>query len=279
MTECEVLERMKQYVFYHTIPLTEQIQTEGWTTIRPLTDMTLRNLRMLDLRGKRVLDIGCRDGLFSFEAEKLGAAEVIGIDNDPSIAAREFLIPFFRSRVKMHELNLFDLRPETFGKFDVVIFPGVLYHLRYPIWALKLVRDVLNDDGMLVLETATFVDDNQLPLLYCPIGAASPYEPTSCTFFNLKALKDTLFSLGLTVRRVECIANFHLALEAQGVKERLLAALEPAPAKKPVVDRATLICEMTPETIDPNVAAYWDGTHRFHSHTLPATVFRDFQPG
>jgi tRNA (mo5U34)-methyltransferase len=43
------------------------------------------------VRGKRVIDIGCRDGMFSFEAERMGAAEVTGIDNDLSTAAVEFL--------------------------------------------------------------------------------------------------------------------------------------------------------------------------------------------
>src|SRR5262249_7329636 len=150
-----------------------------------------------------VLDIGCRDGLFSFEAEKMGAAEVIGIDNDPSVAAIRFLIPYFKSKVQMHELNVYDLLPTTFGKFDVVIFSGVLYHLRYPFWGLKLVRDVVKDGGTLLLETAVYVDDNKYPLLFCPVGAESPYEPTSCTFFNTKALTDTLYSLGLTVRKID----------------------------------------------------------------------------
>jgi SAM-dependent methyltransferase len=283
MVNCELLGRMKKYQFYHTIRLTDDLQTEGWPVVRTLTDMTLRHLRTLDLRGKRVLDIGCRDGLFSFEAEKLGAAEVIGIDNDPSVAAREFLIPYLRSRVRMEELNVYDLRPETFGRFDVVIFPGVLYHLRYPIWALKLVRDVVADDGVLVLETAVLEDDNRLPLLYCPVGAESPYEPTSCTFFNLKALKDTLASLGLTARRVECLnPTSSSPPPLKGVKAWVKAALgrtpPPEPPKGPVINRATLVCARTPESADPQVTAYWDGAHRIHSQSISPTVFRDYQP-
>ena len=65
-----------------------------------------------------MLDIGCRDGLFAFEAESMGASEVIGIDNDLSKAAVEFLIPFLKSKVTMYEMNLYDLKPETFGLFD-----------------------------------------------------------------------------------------------------------------------------------------------------------------
>ncbi|MSO30732.1 MAG: hypothetical protein EXQ48_07300 [Acidobacteria bacterium] len=51
--------------------------------------------------GKRALDVCCRDGLLSFEAERLASSEVIGIDNDLSLAAVEFLIAFFNSRVRI----------------------------------------------------------------------------------------------------------------------------------------------------------------------------------
>ncbi len=267
MTEAEILERMKKYPFYHTIQLTEQISTPGWEAVRGLVNMTLRNLRTLDFKGKRVLDIGCRDGIFCFEAEKLGASEIIGIDNDPSVAAREFLVPFFKSKVQIVEMNMMDLTPQTYGKFDVVIFPGVLYHLRYPFWALKLIRDIIKDDGQLVLETAVYVDDNKLPLLYCPIGAESPYEPTSCTFYNTKALMDTLFSIGLTVQRVEYLNNAHLHVRPPAtVRDAVTATLGSAGKKpSPNIDRATFVCQMTPQIIDPHVTAYWDGTHRIHT--------------
>ena len=107
----------------------------------------LNALKTLDLSGKRVLDVGCRDGLFSFAAEKAGALEVVGIDNDLSKGAVEFLIPFFDSKVEMYELNLYDLTVERFGKFDVIMLPGVLYHLRYPFWGLKILRDLINPNG------------------------------------------------------------------------------------------------------------------------------------
>jgi hypothetical protein len=68
----------------------------------------MAELHRCDLAGKRVLDIGCRDGLFSFEAEKMGAQEVLGIDNDLSPGATEFLIPWFQSKVRMQAVNLYD---------------------------------------------------------------------------------------------------------------------------------------------------------------------------
>lgn len=203
----EVQRRFADYGFYHTIELAPGVRTPGWPVVVPLVELTLRSLHSLDLRGKRVLDVGCRDGLFAFEAERLGAREVVAIDNDLSRGAVEVLIPFLRSRVRMHEMNLLDLRPETFGTFDVVIMPGVLYHLRYPFWALKLIRDLLSEGGCLVLETALFIDDNRHAVLRCPVETDSPYEATSCTFFNRKGLIDTLGSLGLLPLTFEYLSN------------------------------------------------------------------------
>ena len=94
MDENEIRHRMAAYKnFYHVIRLTESIETPGVRAHVPSQEKVHRAIRSLDLEGKRVLDVGCRDGLYSFECEKLGAGEVIGIDNDVSPAAVEFLIP------------------------------------------------------------------------------------------------------------------------------------------------------------------------------------------
>ncbi len=180
---------------------------------------------------------------------KLGAREVIGVDNDLSPAAVEFLIPYFKSPVRMHEMNLYDLTPETFGKFDVVVCSGVLYHLRYPMQAIKALRDLLPTGGHLVLETAIFAGENEHALLYCPIGAESPYEPSSCTFFNLKGLADSLFSLGLLPKRARC-------------KNNTPPSATFAPNK--AIDRTVFTCQYVPETIDRIVDRYWHATHKTH---------------
>ena len=249
--EQQIRRWMARYNFYHTVRVTDTIQTPGWEVCLPVVGKTLEALRALDLRGKRVLDVGCRDGLCCFEAEKLGAAEVIGIDNDLSPGAVEFLIPCLKSRVRMYELNVYDLTPQHFGTFDVVVFSGVLYHLRYPFWGLKRVKDVLRDDGVLILETATLVDDNRHALLYCPVGAESPYEPTSCTFFNLKGLRDSLLSLGLVVNRVDALYHYELV----DTKGRAV----------PAIERNTLVCTLTPQVLQARLTDYWDCTHNFHS--------------
>ena len=105
MNENEIRQVMSRYKFYHIIKLTDNIATPGNTAYVPAQNLCMKYLISLDVKGKRVLDIGCRDGLFSFAAESMGAAEVIGIDNDLSKPATEFLIPFFNSNVKMQQIN------------------------------------------------------------------------------------------------------------------------------------------------------------------------------
>jgi SAM-dependent methyltransferase len=297
-------ENLSKYKWYHLIELEDGIVTPGYAPhvqIPSLKDVH-KALRSIPLEGRRVLDIGCRDGLFSFEAEKLGAREVIGIDNDVSAGATEFLIPYFGSQVKMYELNVYDLKPETFGKFDVVIFAGVLYHLRYPFWALKCIRDVMEDDGQIIIETAVLDAFDEHALLYCPSEAESPYGVTSVTFFNAKGLTDTLYSMGITVRSVSyCykteatgespgllrslkrrifplrllkrrILNFAASVKQRFVKkapladDNLLSKGNLLPdGKMGPIDRGTFICDVTPNVVDQDVLTYWEHTHKFHS--------------
>src|SRR5208282_2263904 len=110
-------EAIAKYKFYHCIELQPGIFTPGWKEVVPLQAPVLEVIKEHDLRGKRVLDIGCRDGLFSFAAEKQGGL-VLGIDNDLSKAATEFLIPLFQSSVIIKELNLYDFQVGPDERFD-----------------------------------------------------------------------------------------------------------------------------------------------------------------
>lgn len=101
MTDAEIREAIAAYKFYHIIPLTKTLSTPGNPKYTAPQQLFMKHLKAIDLKGKRVLDVGCRDGLFSFAAESMGAAQVVGIDNDLSKPATEFLIPFFKSKVQM----------------------------------------------------------------------------------------------------------------------------------------------------------------------------------
>ena len=49
--------------------------------------------------------------------------------------------------------NVYDVSPGTLGKFDLVLFLGVIYHLRHPLLALDRIYDVVNDAGSLMVES------------------------------------------------------------------------------------------------------------------------------
>lgn len=93
-----------------------------------------------DLEGWSALDIGCNAGYYSFELARRGAS-VTGMDLDPHYlrqaewAARELGL---EHRVEFRRMQVYELarHPE---QFDLVLFMGVFYHLRYPLLGLDLV--------------------------------------------------------------------------------------------------------------------------------------------
>jgi tRNA (mo5U34)-methyltransferase len=93
-----------------------------------------------DLAGWTALDIGCNAGFYSFELARRGAA-VTGIDHDPHYlrqahwAAEQFGLG---SRVRFLEMQVYDLAAHL-ETYDLVLFMGVLYHLRYPLLGLDVV--------------------------------------------------------------------------------------------------------------------------------------------
>ena len=262
-TDEDLLKQIKKYDFYHRIRLNERIVTPGIN--RAQIHKNLKAIKELDLKGKKILDIGCRDGIYSFEAENMGAKEIIGIDNDISKPAVEFLIPFFNSKVKMVEMNLFDLKPESFGMFDVIIFPGTLYHLRYPFQALKIVANVLKENGILLIETAILQEDFDRAILYCPINEDGPFGSTSCTFFNPKGLIDTLQSIGIETQ------NYELSFKPNKFKIFLKSLLRVFFKKRflgknlTTVCRGLFICKKNSKIINKNDSTYWDATHKRHT--------------
>lgn len=125
--------------WYHRIELKPGLITPGIND-----SQAVLNLLELpkDCSGLRVLDIGARDGFFSFELERRGA-EVLAIDYLPPdqtgfMVAKEIL----GSNVTYRVANVYDLNPEDYGMFDIVLFLGVLYHLRNPMLALDKIWQI-----------------------------------------------------------------------------------------------------------------------------------------
>ena len=122
-----------------------------------------------DLSGKRVLDIGAWNGCFSFECERRGAKEVVAYSlENPDVAGFNKLKAALNSQVKYVQGSVYALDPEVLGKFEIILFFGVLYHLRYPLLAIDRIRTVCNG----TVYTETHIASNRLLLRkpFYPIG-------------------------------------------------------------------------------------------------------------
>ncbi len=94
-----------------------------------------------DLRGKTVLDIGCNAGYYSMEMKRRGAARVVGIDSDDGyLAQARFAAEVTGLDIEFRRLSVYDVA-DLGQRFDVVLFLGVLYHLRHPLLALDLLYE------------------------------------------------------------------------------------------------------------------------------------------
>ena len=88
-----------------------------------------------DLRGKRVLDIGAWDGFYTFEMERRGA-HVVALDlfrNEKFLLARDLV----KSKAEYVVGDICRLSSKDLGRFDIVLFFGVLYHVKHPLWRWK----------------------------------------------------------------------------------------------------------------------------------------------
>jgi tRNA (mo5U34)-methyltransferase len=103
-----------------------------------------------DLTGKSVLDIGCNAGFYSIEMKRRGAARVLAIDSDDRYLAQARLASetLGFNDIEFAKLDVYDVG--AIGeRFDLVIFMGVLYHLRHPLLALDLIHEHVAGDLML----------------------------------------------------------------------------------------------------------------------------------
>lgn len=96
-----------------------------------------------DLAGASVLDIGCNGGFYSFALKKRGAGRVLGLDvDDRYLNQARFAAEVLGLDVEFQKRSVYDV-DQIDGQFDYVLFLGVFYHLRYPLYALdKIIKKV-----------------------------------------------------------------------------------------------------------------------------------------
>jgi tRNA (mo5U34)-methyltransferase len=205
--------------WYHQIDLGDGIVTPG--VAETMSRMATLELPM-DLSGKSVLDIGAWDGLFSFEAERRGATRVLATDSycwggegwgtqEGFLTARRIL----GSRVEDMEIDVMDLSPERVGTFDLVLFVGVLYHMRHPFLAIERVASVTGDQ--LIFDSHTAMTNEPDPVMLFYPGTELNDDPTNWWGPNPPAVEAMLRDVGFRTferKHPELIPEGRLILHA-----------------------------------------------------------------
>lgn len=194
----EIKQAVNNTTWWHTIDLGHGIVTPGSDD----SPYKLEQLGMPErLTGRTVLDIGASDGFFSFQAERRGASRVLGVDvwsghtwgmqaKTGFDIAREALV----SKVESRQMTVLDITPEALGVFDLVLFLGVLYHMRHPLLALERVFSVTGKQ--LILEThMEWIEGGRPAMVFYP-GAELNRDETNWWGPNAEAVEAMLKSVG-----------------------------------------------------------------------------------
>jgi tRNA (mo5U34)-methyltransferase len=232
---------MDRISWFHRIDLGNGLVTPG-------VDHTAEKLARLglpaDLRGRAVLDVGAWDGFFSFEAERRGARRVLAVDSYcwggggwGSKAGFDLAHRVLRSRVESRRLDVLELAPETVGTFDLVLFLGVLYHMRHPLLALERIASVTT--GQLILETHVDLLGCDRPAMAFYPGTELGGDPTNWCGPNPAMVEAMLRTVGFRTVRVQA-RPFHLPARPRGELlrdllrgrlRRVAQRLKPRPAR------------------------------------------------
>ncbi|HUI54697.1 MAG TPA: methyltransferase domain-containing protein [Bryobacteraceae bacterium] len=153
--------------WWHSFQLPDGSTIQGVCSLEGLKNRLAQFPIPDDLRGKRALDIGCWDGWFSFELERRGA-EVMAVDCWDNSRFRK-MHSVYRSKIDYRQMDMFELTPARIGRFDLVLFMGVLYHLKHPLLALErvcaLTTDLAAVDSFILREGQGPTDDLCRPIL------------------------------------------------------------------------------------------------------------------
>jgi tRNA (mo5U34)-methyltransferase len=203
----DVKSRAAAIRWYHTIDLGGGVVTRGIDD----TPHRLARVHLPDsLAGLSVLDIGAWDGFFSFECERRGAARVVAADYYSwhgggwgTKAGFNLARQALGSRVEDVDIDVMDLSSERVGVFDVVLFLGVLYHLRHPFLALERIAPLARQQ--LIVETVVdMVGVGRPAMAFYPSRELND-DPTNWWGPNIPAMRGMLETVGFD--RVEIVTR------------------------------------------------------------------------
>jgi tRNA (mo5U34)-methyltransferase len=223
MTSAAELQRQADaFRWYHTIDLGHGVVTKGMSVQETSADV------LPEVAGKSVLDIGAWDGKFSFLAEQRGADRVVALDHYawgvdfaargaywaecihngtlpdqsrdesdfwqaelPGQGAFNFAKGVLGSRVEavVGDFQRIDLA--ALGRFDVVLYLGVLYHMKEPLTCLERLHAVTKEVAVIETEAVHLHGLDHEALLQFHAGSSLQtdfgnwYVPTIQALHNL----------------------------------------------------------------------------------------------
>lgn len=204
------IERLGRIVpWYHRFEFANGVIISGWEGIYGVWENIRKVRKRMCYQNMRVLDLGCRDGMWAFEAEKLFAAVIVATDigDDGYREHISFIKAMTHSRIAVYfNVSTEDAfaRLDCFfacnpGLFEIVQHLGLLYHVENPLLSLRETRKCLCTGGTLLLETAFYMDGNERPLALFNSKSDIYTDPNTYWAFNLSALCDALKLTGFAV--------------------------------------------------------------------------------
>ena len=148
----DAVDMISKASWYHSFEVLPGIMTPG----KHVTDAAAVFNEMFNLssnlEGMRALDIGALDGPYTFELERRGA-EVVAVDiKNPDRTGFNTAKTVRGSKAQYIQGNVYELSRLISGKFDIIVFFGVWYHLKHPLIAFNEISKLLSADGLLLLE-------------------------------------------------------------------------------------------------------------------------------
>jgi len=186
--------------WFHQIDFGNGVLSPGWIRVSKIKRMERAIFGPLNLAGKSVLDIGCWDGAYSIAASRLGAARVLATDHyvwneGPGDRrafdlARNHLAP----TVEDMDIPVEELTEARVGRFDIVLFLGVFYHLRHPFAALERITALAKE--VAVVESRLTQQFNRKPVMQFHPGSSLEGDATNWWTPNRACMAALLRDLG-----------------------------------------------------------------------------------
>lgn len=215
---------IKNHKWFHSINFGDGIISDGrFSEVTP-PNYTLFGvyefLKNINVNGMNCLDIGTMDGITAFTLKHLGANSVIATDmseRETFLKGRDLLgyDIDYRTPVRIDSL------PEVLAskKMDLIVNAGILYHVFDPLESLSICREVIKQNGLLILETQYLFDESRPIMLFNPCDDSRRGNEHANTFWRAskKTIEGMIEVAGFKVLATKSV-NGRLTLLAQACK-------------------------------------------------------------